>query len=538
MGEKVSHQWAMRWERHYGDRLFRCFVHRPPNVDGLLRRAVQSAPDRTAVVEGSRRVSYRELDDLVERVATNLFKQGIEKGDRIALVLGNCIEFIVVTMAAARLGAVIVPLNIRQSRSENEYMLNSSSAKAILFDLTYVENIPPADRVPKLKHRFVIGGNMQGADDFELLLKPGRAPIVPVTDDDVFAICYTSGTTGRPKGAMLTNLGMATSVLHFEQGMGLRDGDVTVLALPASHAAGLIAGVLVMVHIAGTNVLMQDFKARTFLDLAEKERMTYVLLVPAMYSLLLREETLPQYDLSRWRVASYGAAPMPTATIHELERRIPNLALINIYGSTETATPVTIMPPELTREAPDSIGKVVPCCDLLVMDSEGQELPPGSPGELWIKGPITVPGYWQNPEATAKSFIGGYWRSGDIGSIDENGFVYLLDRTKDMINRGGYKVYGIEVENVLANHPDVLESGVVAGPDPILGEVVHAFIVARNGAIDVAELKVFCARRLADYKIPDRFTFLSERLPRNPSGKIEKAKLRELANMRDAGDCA
>jgi acyl-CoA synthetase (AMP-forming)/AMP-acid ligase II len=254
--------------------------------------------------------------------------------------------------------------------------------------------------------------------------------------------------------------------------------------------------------------------------------MTYTILVPAMYNLCLLQQDFDRFDLSSWRVGGFGGAPMPEATIATLRGKLPQMGLHNAYGSTETTSPSTLMPAAYTAEHPDSVGWTVPCGEIIVVDADGRELPPGESGELWIRGPMVVPGYWDNPEATRQSFTDGYWRSGDLGSVDRNGFVRVFDRLKDMINRGGYKVYSVEVENVLSHHPAVLESAVVGKPCPVLGERVHAFVTLKQLA-SADELKRYCAERLADYKVPETFTLLDRPLPRNANGKLLKRELRE-----------
>jgi acyl-CoA synthetase (AMP-forming)/AMP-acid ligase II len=250
--------------------------------------------------------------------------------------------------------------------------------------------------------------------------------------------------------------------------------------------------------------------------------------VPAIYNLCLLQPDLDKFDLSRWRVGGYGGAPMAEATIVALAKKLPRLALHNIYGSTETTSPVTMLPSRLAAERPDSVGFPLPGVEILVMDEDGREVPRGESGELWIRGPMVVPGYWDNPEATKKGFVAGYWRSGDIGSIDAQGLVCVFDRAKDMLNRGGFKIYSVEVENVLLEHPAVVESAIVGKPDPVLGERVHAFVCLRPGVDASAEdLKRFCAERLADYKVPESYTLTTTPLPRNANGKLLKRELRQ-----------
>lgn len=249
-------------------------------------------------------------------------------------------------------------------------------------------------------------------------------------------------------------------------------------------------------------------------------------MVPAMYNLCLLQADFDSYDLSAWRIGGFGGAPMPIATIEKLAAKIPGLKLINAYGSTETTSPSTVMPPEWTAAHIDSVGLPCPGADIVVVDAEGQQLPRGEIGEIWIRSGSVIPGYWNNPKATAESFTGGFWHSGDLGSIDTENFVRVFDRQKDMINRGGLKIYSAEVESVLAGHPDVVESAIIAKPCPVLGERVHAVIVTRNG-VSAEALRTWCAERLSDYKVPETIDLTAEPLPRNANGKVMKRQLRE-----------
>jgi len=249
-------------------------------------------------------------------------------------------------------------------------------------------------------------------------------------------------------------------------------------------------------------------------------------MVPAMYNLCLLQADFESYDLSAWRIGGYGGAPMPVATIERLAEKLPGLKLVNAYGSTETSSPSTVMPPQFTKTHSDSVGLPCPGAHIIVVDSNGHEVPRGEIGELWIHGGSVIKGYWNNPRATAEGFTGGYWHSGDLGSIDQENFVRVLDRQKDMINRGGLKIYSAEVESVLAGHPAVIESAVVARPCPVLGERVHAVVVVRS-EIDSPALRSWCAERLSDYKVPETMTVTTDPLPRNANGKVMKKNLRE-----------
>jgi long-chain acyl-CoA synthetase len=285
-----------------------------------------------------------------------------------------------------------------------------------------------------------------------------------------------------------------------------------------------------MVRCAGALIVMPEFKAAAYLKLAARERVTYTVMVPAMYNLCLLQPDFDSYDLSSWRIGGFGGAPMPIATIERLAARIPGLKLANCYGATETTSPSTMMPGELTARYIDSVGLPCPGAQIIVVDADGRELPRGEIGEIWIHGGSVIKGYWNNPKATTESFTAAFWHSGDLGSIDAANFVRVFDRQKDMINRGGLKIYSAEVESVLSGHPDVLESAVIAKPCPVLGERVHAVVVVK-GAASVATLQAWCAERLSDYKVPETIDLTTDPLPRNANGKVLKRQLREARNL-------
>ncbi|MGB3864831.1 MAG: fatty acid--CoA ligase family protein, partial [Xanthobacteraceae bacterium] len=340
-------------------------------------------------------------------------------------------------------------------------------------------------------------------------------------------IMYTSGTTGRPKGAMLSHGNVIHSAMIYEACMALTAAERSIAAVPLAHVTGVIANVLAMARCAGTLIIIAEFKAANYLQVAARERATHSVMVPAMYNLCLLQADFDSHDLSAWRIGGFGGAPMPVATIEKLARSLPGLTLVNAYGATETTSPSTIMPPGFAASQIDSVGRPCPGATIVMMDDAGREVPRGEVGELWIHGGSVIKGYWNKPEATAESFTGGFWHSGDLGSIDEQGFVRVFDRKKDMINRGGHKIYSAEVESVLAGHDDVVESAIIAKPCPVLGERVHAVIVTRKADLDTGMLRAWCAARLSDYKVPETITVSRDPLPRNANGKVLKKQLRE-----------
>jgi len=513
---------GMRHEAHFGDRVVRCFTDRARDAWRLFAGAAAAAPHAEALVFEGRRWTYAQLAADAERVAAGLAARGVKPGDRVGMLVGNRPEFVFALLGALRLGAIAVPMGTRLQTPEIAYILDHCGAVALVHDDELGARLPvPAD-VPALAHRFTDAPRADAA-----------VPEPRVAEEDTAVILYTSGTTGRPKGAMLTHFNLAHSTLHFKHGMGLRAGERTLLAVPASHVTGLVAVIMTMWQVGGAVVMMREFKAADFLALCAAERMTYTVMVPAMYNLCLMQPGIDDHDLGAWRIGGYGGAPMPEATIAALARRLPRLELCNAYGATETTSPTTLLPHAWVSKRPDSVGFELHCADVVVMGPDGREVPRGEAGELWIRGPMVVPGYWNNPPATRDAFTAGFWHSGDVGSIDADGFVRVFDRIKDMINRGGYKVFSVEVENVLGHHPGVLESAIVGKPCPVLGERVHAFVARKDPALGADELRAFCARHLADYKVPETFTLTDEPLPRNANGKLLKRALRE--RLPDAG---
>jgi acyl-CoA synthetase (AMP-forming)/AMP-acid ligase II len=515
---------VIRHEVLYGDRVVACFTDRPPNLDAMLRAAVTRNPEGTALVLGDRRVTYAELDRIADNVARNLIAAGFRKGERIAMLLGNCLEFMFCALGAGRAGMIVVPLNTRQRAPEIDYVLQQCQASALVYDGDCEANLP-APRAD-LRKQWVVG-NGRAASFTELMNDAAPATLPALDQEDTAYLLYTSGTTGNPKGAMLTHASIIHSVLNFQYGYSLHDGDVTMLAVPASHVTGLVALILATINVAGTLVILPAFKAPEFLAIAARERMTYTLMVPAMYNLCLLQPDFDKHDLSAWRIAGFGGAPMPEATIKRLAQALPKLNLCNAYGSTETSSPATMFPPGSPADKINTVGRSVKGAHIIIADDDGCEVPRGQDGELLIAGAMVVPGYWDNADATRSGFVAGYWRSGDIGRMDADGYVSVVDRKKDMINRAGFKIYCTEVENVMSHHPAIVESAVVGKPDPVLGERVHAFAYSPDGG-DEADIRSYCAERLSDYKVPDSITFLKEPLPRNANGKILKTELRKM----------
>jgi long-chain acyl-CoA synthetase len=522
----------LRKELHHG-RVVDCYADRPQDIYAMFLDAVRRAPDSIALVEGDVRWSYAKLAARVDACAVRLTVLGLAAGDRMGILLSNRADYMTLLMAAARLGVIAVPMNIRQRAPETAYVLADSGAAAIIYDDALEDQLPHRTSVPEVRHWLPYSAEAAAWSAAGPETRADRPDRSAVGEDDPFCILYTSGTTGRPKGAVLTHLGLITICIGSQNHLQLKDGESMILAVPASHVTGIGLVLMLSIRVAGKVVLEEAFKARQFLELAQAERMSFAIMVPAMYKLCLMDPDFDKFDLSSWRIGAFGGAPMAEATIEALAEHVPQLTLVNIYGSTETSSPAVMMPLGQCASHRDKVGRPLPYADIIIMDEDGRQVPPGQQGEIWIAGAMTVPRYWNNPEATEKGFAGGYWKSGDIGAMDTEGYICVLDRMKDMINRGGFKIYSVEVENTLMAHEAVAEAVVVGRPCPVLGERVEAFVVTKEPAED-ASLRQFCAERLSDYKVPDHVYIVEGPLPRNPNGKLLKNAVREwLSAMTD-----
>ena len=522
---------ALQNELHFGDRNLNCFVERPRSLHALFASAVQSNGDGEALVSVDLRFTWAALEVQVAGIAAGLRFQGIGCGDRVLLLMSNRAEFVIAFFALARLGAIAVPVSVRSSLPEVRYVVEQCGAMAVLADAEFCTLVPTLVDSPKLRVRIALdahpGPNWLSWDALQKDQLPLRLDdAISVDEEDTAVVLYTSGTTGRPKGAELTHLGIVHSTMHYAFCMGLGGQDRSLVAVPLSHVTGLVAQLCTMTLVHGSIILMGGFKAVTFLPKAASERMTHTVMVPTMYQLCLMQADVQTHDLSHWRIGAYGGAPMVPATIAAVAKTWPGLQLMNAYGATETTSPATVMPPSDTAKRPDSVGRAVPCAELQVVDPDGQALPIGDIGEIWIRGPMVVKAYWNNPTATAESFSNGFWRSGDIGRIDAEGYVQVLDRIKDVIIRGGYKVYSSEVEAALLEHPDVIEAAIIAVPCDILGERVGAFVCLR-APVSEKTLFEWCKQRLSDYKVPEQWRTGADPLPRNANGKLMKQVMRQ-----------
>jgi long-chain acyl-CoA synthetase len=468
----------------------------PQNLLQMLRGAVDAHPDSEALVElGGERVTYRQLWERASRVAGGLRAAGVEPGDRVANRLANGNDWVYAFWGTLLAGAVVVPVNTRFAPPEVRYVVEDSGA-------AYV--VEPESALP----------------DGEPLAVTDQA------HTDLAGIFYTSGTTGFPKGAMTTHENFLSNIETCLRCLALpRDEQLpTLISVPLFHVTGCNSQLLVEAAVGGTSVIMPTFEVTAFLRAIEDERIAVLTTVPAIYWLALQQPNFAEIDTSSVRALSYGGAPIAPDLVHRIQAAFPTARVGNGFGLTETSSVSTYLPDEYAAEHADSVGFPAPVVDLEV----AAPAPGTGVGELLIRGPNVVAGYWRKPEQTAETFIDGWLHSGDLARIDDEGLVFIVDRKKDMINRGGENVYCVEVENALAAHPAVGEVAVVGVPDSMMGEKVGAVVVPLPGRdVDPQELVAFAKERLADFKVPQYVSVRTDPLPRNPGGKVLKPPLRE-----------
>lgn len=522
MSTKTLRQQPTRRERHFDGREVICFVDRPRDVYGAFAASARARPEKIALRFGEQSWTYSELDSEVTRLSAGLTGLGGRQGDRIGLLISNSPDFVLLFLAVQRIGAVAVPMDTRQQGAEVAHCVGNSETSLLFHDAALADRLPATLTC----RRFPVES---GAALFPDAAVADAPPPASPAEEDAAVILYTSGTTGKPKGAVLTHLNISHSTLHHVGNLGLRDDDCCVVSVPLTHVTGVICGITAPFWTGATLILLPRFKAREFLEAAARWRMTYTIMVPTMYNLCVLDDQFDSFDLSSWRLGHYGASLMPEKTLAALRSKLPDLVLVNGYGATETCSPALMTPVGLGEQPLDTAGQPLPCVEIRVSDPETlAEVPAGTTGEIWIRGPNVTPGYWRNPEANAAGFVDGYWRSGDVGRLRPDGHVEILDRLKDVINRGGYKIYCAEVEQVLTQIDGVTEAAIVPVPDPVLGERVHAF-VRLDRDIPAETLRQYCADRLSDFKVPEVFHTGAEALPRNTLGKIAKLTLRNAA---------
>lgn len=495
-------------------------------------RRARKTPHRTALVHGATRVTYALLHDRVTRLAHALRARGLRRGDRVAYLGPNHPSYLETLFAAGTLGAVFVPLNTRLAGLEIAYQLTDSGAKALIY-------------APS--HAGLVAG-LPGGTDVRVYVETGaeyeqalaQAPFEPVDEpvapDDTCVIMYTSGTTGRPKGAMLTHGNLTWNALNVLVDTDLIADERALVSAPLFHTAGLNMLTLPVLLKGGTCVLVEAFDPDTVFDLVREHRITFMFGVPTMFDLMVRHPRWADADLSSLRLLTCGGSPVPTPLITAYQER--GLTFLQGYGMTEASPGTLFLDAEHAVSKGGSAGVPHFFSDVRVVRPDLTRVEPGETGEVVVRGPHVMPGYWGLPEESAASFADGWFRSGDAARVDEDGYVFIVDRLKDMIISGGENVYPAEVEDLLLAHPDVVECAVIGVPDPKWGEVPRAVVVAREGVVlDPEALLAGLGGRLAKYKVP-KSVVLADELPRTASGKLLKGRVRQrfgANSLPDAG---
>ena len=485
-----------------------------------LKLALQTGPDRVAVVDGQVQFSFAELADRCARLVGGLRARGLNNGDRVAILAVNSHRYIETYVGVPAGGLVVVPLNTRHADAELRYALADSGARVLLIDR---DPAPFADLVQHV---------IRLPDDYEALLAGASAyPLGQgITENDLAGLFYTGGTTGASKGVMLSHRNLIANAQHWLQTAPQTEADRVLVMAPLFHAAGS-NGVLANIWTGGCQITLGAFDPKQALDLIQQHRISVTLGVPTMLAAIAEEQLVRPRDVSSMRVIAHGGSPIATEIIRRTHMAFPRAELVEVYGATELSPLATAQIGEqklIDLPLARSCGRAVPGCDISVVDASDLTVPCGVVGEVVVRGPNVMQGYWNKPEQTAAVLKDGAYWTGDLGYMDEAGFLFLVDRSKDMIVSGGENVYCTEVEEVLYRHPAVLEAAVFGVPDDKWGEAVYAVVVPRaeHVGVDPAEIIAFCRQNIAGYKVPKGLELRADPLPKSGPGKVLKRELR------------
>ncbi|MFI6430040.1 long-chain-fatty-acid--CoA ligase [Rhodococcus oryzae] len=501
-------------------------------VNQVARHAFERG-DLPAIVFGDSRITWGELQQRVVAVSAALAERGVGRGDRVALLMGNQAEYIEIIIAANRIGAFAVPINFRLSVGEVAFTLDNSGSVVLFVDKqASATGIAAAAEAAGPVQVFQLGTeSADGAASYDVLVSRSGSggPVEEVDEAEPALLMYTSGTTGRPKGAVLTHRNLAaqstTNLMAFRFEM---HDEVSLCAAPLFHI-GTLGLVAPSILVGATMVILSSisFDAGALLDVAERERGTSIFLVPTQWQAVCDEQERMPRDLSRLRVSSWGAAPASDTLLRRMDEVLPGASSLALFGQTEMSPVTCVLEAKDSRRKLGSVGRPAPGVWARIVDPDMVDVQPGEVGEIVYRGPGLMSGYWNNPEATARAFAGGWFHSGDLVRVDDEGFIYVVDRAKDMIISGGENIYCAEVENALAGHPDIAEVAVIGRAHATWGETPVAVVALKQGAADltIEELRTWAGDRLARYKLPTDLVVVDS-LPRNASGKVTKNVLR------------
>ena len=484
-----------------------------------LKRAVQVAPDKVALIDGQARFTYRELQDRCARLVAGLYSLGLEKGDRVAIWSDNNHEYIETYVGVPAGGLIIVPLNTRHAEPELRYALEDSKTRVLITDRD-------ASAMSDIcEHIIQIG------DEYEALLDTAPYALGEnLTESDLAGLFYTGGTTGKSKGVMLSHRNLIANTFHWLTAVPQSPNDVTLIMAPLFHAAGS-NGVLAAIWTTGTQITLGAFNPEEVLEILQNELVTVTLGVPTMLAAIAEAQHSNPRKIETLHTIAHGGSPIATEVVRRTWTAFPTAELIEVYGATELSPLTTALRNEqdlLDDDRARSCGQSIPGIEVRILDENGHEVDRGEVGEVVVRGPNVMVGYWDKPEQTAAVLKDGAYWSGDLGYMDEQGYVFLVDRSKDMIVSGGENVYCTEVEEVLYKHEAVLEAAVYGIPDEQWGEAVHATVVPRTEHSNVAPeaLIEFCREHIAGYKVPKGVDIQQEALPKSGPGKVLKRELR------------
>ena len=513
------------------------------NTTDFLSIANAICPDRDLMVFEGDRWTFRRTNERVNRLTNALRNLGIEQGDRIGMLQVNCNQYIEIYFAAAKIGAIFVPLNFRAKAEELSYMINNAEVKIVFVGSRYLEMVDSmSSQLSTVKDCVSIDKDAGGKLYYHDLIRSSSPDEMDceIGDEDITMLMYTAGTTGRPKGVPLRHNGFVTYVLDNVEPANPDIEERNLLTVPLYHVAGIQA-MLAAIYGGRTLVMMRQFEVKEWMETVQREHATRAMLVPTMLKMIIDAPDFKQYNLESLKVITYGAAPMPFEVIKRAIKEMPGVNFINAFGQTETASTITTLGPEdhviegteeeqekkLKRLA-SSIGRPLPDVEIKIVGDDENPLPAFEVGEIMAKGPRVMTGYWGDEEKTAQVITKEGWlRTGDKGWMDEEGYIYLAGRSDDMIIRGGENISPEEVENVLYSHPSIEEASVIGVPDPEWGQQPKAVVVLKKGEhTGAGEIMEFCRSKLAGFKRPRSVVFVDS-LPRNPMGKVLRKKLRE-----------
>jgi acyl-CoA synthetase (AMP-forming)/AMP-acid ligase II len=508
------------------------------NIGTLFTKSARTFPDQLAIAYGDQEWTYRQTNERINKLANALRGLGMQKGENVAILLHNCPEFIESLFACFKAGLGTVPINFRLHPKECSFIIDNSEAKAVIFGEEFRDPLHTLrHEMPRVSHFICISEPLEGMLPFETLLAPQSAHFMDteVSPDDLAWLFYTSGTTGYPKGAMLTHQNLLVMTMGFYADISsLGTEDAILHAAPLSHGSGLYGIPNIAKGAANIILRSKTFDPKIVFETIQRRKVTNIFMAPAMIKRLVTSPDIDHYDLRSLKCIHYGGAPIYEEDLKSAVKKFGQI-FVQDYGQAESPMTITYLPKQehLLSGTPEQMKRLTSAgfprtdVEVRIVNREDRELPPGQMGEIVVRGSVVMKGYWKNPKATAETLREGWLHTGDLGTMDEKGYVYILDREKDMIISGGENIYSREIEDVILKHPAVFEVAVIGVPDEKWGEAVKAMVALKTGQkATEEEIIQFCKDHLASYKKPKSVEFI-EAVPKNPYGKVLKRELRE-----------